>query len=489
MPSLRVHPTKVHRSLKHLFCPLVLALAMGVGGVGMLMQASLAQAKERPQIRSGSDQTLTPESSKIQQRLERVEQELEELKSKEETAEDKIHALEVVQAKTEREWETKFDLLRRDPRARLEGTGAKHGWMKFKNFDSEVRFGGFFQMNLIHNFQDTDNKFGKFHPGTFSAPTEKTTSTEFDPRTTRMVLETRTPTKIGDYSTFISIDFFGNNNPGTIEPRLRQGYLTGMGVITGTTFLLGEAFSTFRDTQVFPEMFDLQGPNAWGRLFNGMLRLSWQLDETKTWIATFALEDPDTDLSNGNDQTELPDGIARIDFNGDQHHFMGAFVGRQLKGTNTTGSGTDRTFAYGFNLSGKIGVPNLRDTFKFQGFYGSGIGRYINDLDAAGGQDAVYDNSSRELKRLESYGGFGAYQHWWTDRWRSTGVFGYVRVDNRGIQPGTSFKSSYYSLANLIYSPFKRYDIGLEYYWGQRKNKNGDTGHASRLMLSAKWHF
>jgi hypothetical protein len=164
-------------------------------------------------------------------------------------------------------------------------------------------------------------------------------------------------------------------------------------------------------------------------------------------------------------------------------------VSRQLQGTTAGGSGTDRTFAYGLNVSGKIGIPNLPDTIKFQGFYGSGIGRYINDLDAVGGQDAIYDNSSQELKPLKSYGGFGAYQHWWTDRWRSTGVFGYVRVDNRRIQPGTSFKSSYYALANLIYSPFRHYDIGLEYSWGQRENKNSQTGHANRLMLSAKWHY
>jgi hypothetical protein len=68
-------------------------------------------------------------------------------------------------------------------------------------------------------------------------------------------------------------------------------------------------------------------------------------------------------------------------------------------------------------------------------------------------------------------------------------VLGYVRVDNRGVQPGTAFKESYYTLANLIYSPFKHYDIGLEYYLGQRKNKNGQTGHANRLMATAKWHY
>jgi len=448
---------------------------------------NLAQAEEVKPRTSPAPTTVPQDQAEVLKRLEKVEQELEQRKAERNQVRlERAKRLEE-QKKMEQEWETKFDLLRRDPQSRLEAT--KDGWLSFENFDSQVRFGGFLQVNLIHNFQDTDNTFGKFQPGKFPVPSGKTTSTEFDPRTTRLVLETRTPTPRGNYSTFISIDFFGNNDPGTIEPRLRQGYLTGVGVITGTSFLIGQAFSTFRDLQVLPEMFDLAGPNAWGRLFNTMLRWHFELDQPKHWIATIALEDPDSDISNGNSQEELPDGIARIDYNGDQAHFMGGFVGRQLKGTNTTGSGTDRTFGYGFNLAGKIGIPNLRDTFKFYGFYGSGIGRYINDLDAAGGQDAIYDNNDRKLKRLEAFGGFGGYTHWWTEKLRSTGVLGYVRVDNRGVQPGTSFKESYYTLGNLIYSPFKHYDIGLEYYWGQRKNKNGDTGHANRLMATAKWHY
>ncbi len=420
-------------------------------------------------------------------RLEKVEKGLEEVKAEQKRERLELEKLAREQKERDKQWETKFDLLRRDPRSRQELS--KEGWLRFEGFESQVRFGGFFQTNIIHNFQDPDNKFNKFKPGSFPVPSGKSTSTEIDPRTTRLVLETRTPTPIGNYSTFISIDFFGNNDPGDIRPRLRQGYLTGVGVISGSAFLIGQAFSTFRDVQVFPEMFDLQGPNGWSRLFNGMVRWSFHLDQSNHWVATFAVEDPDSDISNGNGESALPDGILRVDYNGDLHHFMLAFVGRQLKGTNASGSGTDRSFGHGFNLSGKIGIPDCRDTFKFQGFYGSGIGRYINDLDATGGQDAYYDDNDKKLKRLMSAGGFGGYQHWWTAAVRSTAVFGFVWVDNRGVQPGSAFKSSYYTLANLIWSPFSHFDVGLEYLWGQRKNKNGQTGHANRMMGVVKWHY
>jgi hypothetical protein len=46
-----------------------------------------------------------------------------------------------------------------------------------------------------------------------------------------------------------------------------------------------------------------------------------------------------------------------------------------------------------------------------------------------------------------------------------------------------------YVMANTFYSPFKRFDIGLEYYYGQNKNKVQNTGHANRLMLGVKYSY
>ncbi len=62
-------------------------------------------------------------------------------------------------------------------------------------------------------------------------------------------------------------------------------------------------------------------------------------------------------------------------------------------------------------------------------------------------------------------------------------------MDNLNIQSPASLKATIYTNGNLIYSPVKPIDIGIEYIWGQRENKNGQTGHASRLMFSVKWHL
>jgi hypothetical protein len=38
-------------------------------------------------------------------------------------------------------------------------------------------------------------------------------------------------------------------------------------------------------------------------------------------------------------------------------------------------------------------------------------------------------------------------------------------------------------------SPIDHMDIGAEYLWGQRDNKNGDVGTARRIQVSTKYLF
>jgi hypothetical protein len=46
-----------------------------------------------------------------------------------------------------------------------------------------------------------------------------------------------------------------------------------------------------------------------------------------------------------------------------------------------------------------------------------------------------------------------------------------------------------YFAGNLVWSPIDHMDIGGEYLWGQRDNKNGDVGTARRIQFSTKYLF
>ena len=42
---------------------------------------------------------------------------------------------------------------------------------------------------------------------------------------------------------------------------------------------------------------------------------------------------------------------------------------------------------------------------------------------------------------------------------------------------------------SLIWSPVKQVDLGIEFLWGQRRNRNDQSGHALRLQFSAQYKF
>jgi hypothetical protein len=229
---------------------------------------------------------------------------------------------------------------------------------------------------------------------------------------------------------------------------------------------------------------DFEGPNGSQQTRQGLVR--WSRDFQKKYELWVAVEDPDYSIGNGKTKSAWPDTIISLNWHGDWGHLKPALMGRQLQGDNDVDGDDDTEFGWGAQLAGDIKIPLLakKDNFKFQGVYGAGTGSYNND---GGIDDAVFDGS--DLKAIKSFQGYGALQHWWIDSLRSNAVFGYVDVDNRNVQPGDTLERTMYFAGNLVWSPVKEMDIGGEYLWGQRENKNGDVGTARRIQFSTKYLF
>ena len=400
--------------------------------------------------------------------------------------------------------ESVFEKLIKDPYNRRYGHAPGDGWIPVPGTSTELRFGGFVQLNIIHDFQDTGFPFGDFIPALIPVPIEDTQNTEFDARTSQLTFETRTNTKkAGAVRTMISMDFAGDESEGSIQPRLRQAYVTWVGPLSNISFMVGQTWTTYMDLGVWPEIFDLEGPNAMTGLRQGLLRGSYAFGKNKQLIFELALEQPETFVANGIGLRDLPDLATRLNWQRDWGHLQAAAIGRQLVAVSTAGTGKDQAFGWGLSFSGNWLVPGTickdapaddlgvrQDNIQFQVQGGSGIGRYVFDPGAAPTpQDAVYDEVTATITPLDELGAFVAYHHWWTDMLRSEFVYGVVSMDDLTIQPPTALERSSYALVNLLYRPFRRTDIGLEYYWGERENKDGQTGHANRIMFSVNFGF
>ena len=191
-------------------------------------------------------------------------------------------------------------------------------------------------------------------------------------------------------------------------------------------------------------------------------------------------------------------------FSGLKNHFrMGTLV-RSLTGRIDNEDGSQgpesRTWGWGLSLSGAINVShrNDLDNFKFQVNGGRGIGRYVNDLASVGGQDAVFNPENGDLEALPAFGGYVAYQRWWSEKrrlpkfltnLRSTLVYSYTNVDNYDYQQDDAYRYTQRMSLNLIMSPISAIDMGLEGLWGERINKDGSRGQALQLQFVATFNF
>lgn len=421
-----------------------------------------------------------------------------------ETNEPASPAESAEQKPTQQPEESVFEKLAADPNNRRHRRAAGDGWFSIPNTNTDLRFGGFVQLNVIHDFEDTGYPFGDFIPAQIPVPTDDTPNTEFDVRTSRFTFESRSLTEeAGSISTMISMDFAGDPTEGSIQPRLRQAYVTWVGPWSNISFTAGQAWTTYLDLGVWPELFDLEGPNAMTGTRQGLVRGSYAFGKDQNLIFDVALEQPETAVANGNGLKDLPDLVTRLNWQKDWGHLQAAALGRQLVAESTAGTGRDSAFGWGLSFSGNWLVPGTKrkdpssddlgarqDNIRFQIQGGSGTGRYVFDPGAAPTpQDAVYDDATATLTPLDEFGAFVAYHHWWSDRWRSEFVYGWVKMDNLTIQPSTALESTTYAVANLLYRPFRRMDLGLEYYWGERTNKDGQSGHANRLLIGVNFGF
>ena len=72
---------------------------------------------------------------------------------------------------------------------------------------------------------------------------------------------------------------------------------------------------------------------------------------------------------------------------------------------------------------------------------------------------------------------------------RSNAVVAWVNVDDRSEQSDDSLDRTLYTAANLVWSPYELVDMGIEWLWGERKDKNNDDGDDNRVMASTKFKF
>ena len=476
----------------------ILALSMGMLGLTStvtMAAPTMQQQLEILQKQLVQQQQMMQEQQKMMQEMQRqlntqklakddIEHEVKEIKKEAENAELKAQEAEFIAQQAHEDMkELAIDVSKETHR--VDASQGAH--IKIPKSDTVLTISGFIRGSAIHDFDEiaSPTKFATRHivvDG--SSSTEPNNQTTLTANASRFVLGSATPTEIGRMTTFLSWDFDGNTTSDDADLRFRQGWGQLDGFVFGGDLRVGQVWTSWDDLDALPETMDFQGPNGSQQQRKPLIR--WARDLDKDYTLWLSLEDPDYNVTDGGTQSGWPDAVATLNWHGDWGHIKPAIVGRQIRGDADNG-GTDTVMGWGTQLAGNIKVPlfHEKDNFKFQAVYGSGVGSYNND----GGFDDAMFNANSNLKAIDSFQGFGAYQHWWTDKVRSNAVFGWVNVNNLSEQSDDSLDRTLYTAANIVWSPSKKVDMGFEYLWGERRNKNDDSGSAHRIQAVTKFKF
>ena len=384
------------------------------------------------------------------------------------------------------------------PAASKEDTSFAGSW-PLTDTNARLRIGGYVKMAIIDNLDPLSTK-DRFIVGTIPPEGTKVSGAEGDVTLSvaqsRLNLELRDKSRVGDLRAFIEGDFAGSGD----TFRLRHAFGQFRSVLAGKTW------STLMDLESGPEEVDFEGINGRINVRQAQLRFFPKINESVNM--SLSLEDPSPEVSGGTGISQIPDIVVGVhSFSLGVLHRLNsrqrwrvrlAVILRNIQARETQSSSKESTMGWGLTVSGHVATPFWAENDKilWQLTYGDGVGRYINDLGTIGGQDAIFSPSGN-LQTWPVFAGYASYQHWWRPRWRSSLTFSWVKVDAYGFQStpsyiaefGAPYERTLRTNVNLLFNPIPRVELGAELLWGERRNANDTKGDAKQIQVSAKYGF
>lgn len=359
--------------------------------------------------------------------------------------------------------------------------------------DAAIRIGGRVRTTMVYtiNALGTDDRFVTSSiPVRGSEEAGKGPRTTFSARPSRLNTDFRSPTQVGPMRAYIEGDFAGSGN----TFRLRHAYGQWRKLV------IGQTWSTFSDPEAEPDDIDFEGLNAISLFRQVQVRWTQALAENLNF--SFSIENPEPSVTGAAGVSLMPDLIGRIRWEPKGHarghhlleslgHTQACVILRTITAEPVDQPNQTITVGgFGGNWSGAL-TPrwDVDAKIKFAVYGGTGIGRYIQDLAALGGQDAVYDSTTNTLEALTVLAAYMGYEWEWSTVIRSTVTYGYVVVENLDIQAQDSLHHTNRATANVTWSPVQRIDIVLEFLTGLRANKDHQRGRASQVQSGVTFRF
>ncbi len=356
--------------------------------------------------------------------------------------------------------------------------------------------GGFAQLDAISDFNVTGN------PDQFvvsSIPVgggTGNTGSQLTARQSRVFIETDAPWTVAPLMAYVELDFFDPQNQSDFHIRHAFGAI---GRPSGVRLLGGQTYTSFMDATVIPSQLDYAGPVGLANVLQAQARLIVPVGSTQSpagqaaaleWVLALEAPDPQITVPMGETATGFsywPDAVTTLRWNHGHGHVLVSGLFRQLGSLPATGS-RSAILGFGGNCTGRLTGFWGKDQLLWAVGGGRGVAAYFAgskglDLDA-------FLQPNGTLSAPSLIGAMGSYQHYfWGDRLSITAIYSLLRFFNLEAGTDTTLKQSQYVGGVLQYFPNKRFMAGVEYLFGQRENRNDQTGADNRLQVSTQVRF
>jgi len=372
----------------------------------------------------------------------------------------------------------------------------------------EVRVGiqGAVQLDAIHDFNavgltpggGVQREFITAYIPVGGAAAQDTNRTGFSPNQTYLSGWAETDTPWGPLKVYADVNLMGSTTDTKFQIYKAYGQWGWLKAGLDYTLWLNQA--------AIPDTLDFEGPNAIPEVRFNQASLKIPLRpgaKKRDLFFTVGVEDAPGEITvpSGNSGihsvNQFPAVIGKLSYEPDWAQIELAGLYRRLK---AEGPGYDQSVSgWGVALSGSV-TTWKNDSIIWGLQYGNALGAYLQDTSGLGLDAAPTSATNSDLKVIPAFGAWAAYQHWWTESLRSSATYGFVRLDSDfDLWPQTAgtgtFRQTQYASANLIWSPWPPFDVGLEYMFGHRivtdrtAVDGNTTGQDHRVQCTMRWNF
>ena len=359
---------------------------------------------------------------------------------------------------------------------------------------TKFSYGGYIKVNGI--FTDTSDGLTAENnitnsilvPGAIGTGDGSSGETEFDSDvfTSRFNFGTETETNYGKVRSFIELDFLsGGGNEAvsnSTNPRIRHAFIN-WDYSEDQSLLVGQTWSTFFNVGALPDAVDFIGPTS-GTIFNRQQQIRWTKKLGGGTSFQLAAENPSSSLSgiSGDiDDGSIPDLVARYNGKSGGHSYSLAVVGRDVVVDNDVFD--ENEYGLAVNLAGKYVIDD-KNVLKYSLAHGN-LGRYI--ALSAFGDGGIDETGNLDLTTVT--GGYLAYEHHWSNKWRSTFQYAYANADLGDGVAATNTETIQNFNLSLVYRPLPKLDFGGAIIFADRELDNGADGDLTRLQFTGKYSF